>query len=35
MSTIEAILVASKRVKGHASKTKWMQRLLALMRDSP
>ena len=34
MSTIEAILVGSKRVKGCASKTKWKQRLLALTRDS-
>ena len=35
MSTIEAILVGSEQVKGCASKTKWKQCLLALMRDSP
>ena len=35
MSTIEAILVGSERVKGHASKTKWKQCLLALTHDSP
>ena len=35
MSTIEAILAGSEQVKGHASKTKWKQRSLALTRDSP
>ena len=35
MSTIEAILVGSEQVKGCASKTKWKQRSLALMCDSP
>ena len=35
MSTIEAILVCSKRVKGHARKIKWKQYSLALMCDSP
>ena len=34
MSTIEAILAGSERVKGRASKTKRKQRLLALTRDS-
>ena len=35
LSTIEAILAGSERVKGHASKTKWKQCLLALTHDSP
>ena len=34
MSTIEAILAGSERVKGHASKTKWKQLSLVLTRAS-
>ena len=34
MSIIEAILVSSEPVKGHASKTKWRQSSLAFTRDS-
>ena len=35
MSTIEAVLVGSERVKGPVSKTKWKQCSLALTSDSP
>ena len=35
MSTIEAILAGSERVKDCTSKTKWKQCSLALTRDSP
>ena len=34
MSTIEAILVSSELVKGHASKTKWRQSSLAFTCES-